>query len=98
MCHATRVRSTCLATTLALTIAFHIRSNLFVVREIQLAPKMTNNLGTGNSDGGEFTRRPSHTVLQVWSQRCVALLAHDLLHALHIYFIAFSPLIFMITC
>ena len=80
--HASRVRSTGRATSLALTYGFLIRGVLLVVRETRLAPKMSIKLGAGDSDGGEGARRPSHTITTcLVTEMCGVL--HALLHALH---------------
>ena len=69
--HASRDRFSSRATSIALKNAFLITGVLLMFRETRLArSQLSISLGTGDSDGGESTRRPSHKSLRLVTAMC----------------------------
>jgi len=74
---ACRELSTCRTASLAFTNGFLLRSAAFVVRETRAASKMSVTVGAGDSEGGESSRRHSHTI----ATRLVAFVCDVLSHS-----------------
>jgi hypothetical protein len=68
-----------------------------VVRETCLEPEMSITLGAGVLTAEKAHGGLAIQSLHVWSQMCVASLAQDLLHALHINLFAIARVIFTNT-